>query len=246
VVDSPKFRLTAAATPPTDPGDGDFKASRHSSSTGSATLVVDLGSLQIMVWPALSATPWSQLELPKDPSKSVDEPVRWWKDTLDSSSSSSSSSTVWLKRWPLPHLPRQFPWEEHEQVGSNLCIVVENLAAMLQVEGCNQTEVPLVGPISCRMESSFCRLVLPSFLSVLSTTMLESWQFVERHMLNVQAELFSDFVALMLMHKHFHSCHIFYFIFFPGCFKVMSDFFCLPQGCFVWTSGTNQVTVIGN
>ncbi|CAK9221340.1 unnamed protein product [Sphagnum troendelagicum] len=71
VVDSPKFRLTAAATPPTDPGDGDFKASRHSSSTGSATLVVDLGSLQIMVWPALSATPWSQLELPKDPSKSA-------------------------------------------------------------------------------------------------------------------------------------------------------------------------------
>jgi hypothetical protein len=35
---------------------------------------------------------------------------------------------------------------------------------MLQVEGCNQTEVPLVGPISCRMESSFCRSVLPSFL----------------------------------------------------------------------------------
>ncbi|CAK9221354.1 unnamed protein product [Sphagnum troendelagicum] len=31
---------------------------------------------------------------------------------------------------------------------------------MLQVEGCNQTEVPLVGPISCRMESSFCRDVL--------------------------------------------------------------------------------------
>lgn len=204
VVDSPKFWLTAAATPPTDPGDGNFKASRHSSSTGSATLVVDLGSLQIMVWPALRATPLSQLEPPKDPSKSVDESVRWWKDTLDS----SSSSTVWLKRPPLPHLPQQFPWAEHEQVGSNLCIVVEDLAIMLQVEGCNQTEVPLVGPISCRMESSFCRSVLPSFLSVFSTTMLESWQFVESHMLNVQAELFSDFVAFMLMHKHFHSCHI--------------------------------------
>jgi len=160
VVDSPKLRLTAAATPPTDPGDGNFKASRHSSSTGSATLVVDLGSLQIMVWPALRATPLSQLEPPKDPSKSVDESVRWWKDTLDSSSSSSSSSTVWLKRPPLPHLPQQFPWAEHEQVGSNLCIVVEDLATMLQVEGCNQTEVPLVGPISCRMESSFCRDVL--------------------------------------------------------------------------------------
>ncbi|KAH9575434.1 hypothetical protein CY35_01G111200 [Sphagnum magellanicum] len=159
VVDSPKLRLTAAATPPTDPGDGNFKASRHSSSTGSATLVVDLGSLQIMVWPALRATPLSQLEPPKDPSKSVDESVRWWKDTLDSSSS-SSSSTVWLKRPPLPHLPQQFPWAEHEQVGSNLCIVVEDLATMLQVEGCNQTEVPLVGPISCRMESSFCRDVL--------------------------------------------------------------------------------------
>ncbi|CAM6021509.1 unnamed protein product [Sphagnum balticum] len=65
VVDSPKFRLTAAATPPTDPGDGNFKASPHSSSNGSATLV-DLGSLQIVVWPALSATPLSQLELPKD------------------------------------------------------------------------------------------------------------------------------------------------------------------------------------
>ncbi len=206
VVDSPKFRLTAAATPPTDPGDGNFKASRHSSSTGSATLVVDLGSLQIMVWPALSATPLSQLELPKDPSKSVDESVRCWKDTLDSSS--SSCCTVWLKRPPLPHLPRQFPWAEHEQVGSNLCIVVEDLAAMLQVEGCNQAEVPLVGPISSRMESSFCRSLLPSFLSVFSTTMLESWQFVESHMLNVQAELFSDFVAFMLMHKHFHSCHI--------------------------------------
>jgi hypothetical protein len=209
VVDSPKLRLAAAATPPTDPGDGNFKASRHSSSTGSATLVVDLGSLQIMVWPALRATPLSQLEPPTDPSKSVDESVRWWKDTLDSSSSSSSSSsTVWLKRPPLPHLPQQFPWAEHEQVGSNLCIVVEDLATMLQVEGCNQTEVPLVGPISCQLESSFCRSVLPSFLSVFSTTMLESWQFVESHMLNVQAELFSDFVAFMLMHKHFHSCHI--------------------------------------
>jgi hypothetical protein len=215
MVNSPKFRLTAAATPPTDPGDGNFKASHHSSSTGSATLVVDLGSLQIMVWPALRATPLSQLEPPKDPSKSVDESVRWWKDTLDSSSSSSSSS-VWLKRPPLPHLPQQFPWAEHEQVGSNLCIVVEDLATMLQVEGCNQTEVPLVGPISCRMESSFCRSVLPSFLSVFSTTMLESWQFVESHMLNVQAEYFSDFVAFMLMHKHFHSCHIFIFIFFPA------------------------------
>ncbi|CAN5967316.1 unnamed protein product [Sphagnum jensenii] len=164
VVDSPKFRLTAAATPPTDPGDGNFKASRHSSSTGSATLVVDLGSLQIMVWPALSATPLSQLELPKDPSKSVDESVRCWKDTLDSSS--SSCCTVWLKRPPLPHLPRQFPWAEHEQVGSNLCIVVEDLAAMLQVEGCNQAEVPLVGPISSRMESSFCRIAFTDgFLS---------------------------------------------------------------------------------
>jgi hypothetical protein len=207
VVDSPKFRLTAAATPPTDPGDGNFKASRHSSSTGSATLVVDLGSLQIMVWPALRATPLSQLEPPKDPSKSADESVRWWKDTLDSS---SSSSTVWLKRPPLPHLPQQFPWAEHEQVGSNLCIVVEDLATMLQVEGCNQTEVPLVGPISCRMESSFCRSVVSSFLSVFSTTMLESWQFVESHMLNVQAELLSDFVAFMLMYKHFHSCHNFF------------------------------------
>jgi len=76
--------------------------------------------------------------------------------------------------------------------------------------------------------------------------MLERWQFVESHILNVQAELFSDFVAFMLMHKHFHSCHSLYLIFFPDCFKVMSHFFCLPQGCFVWTSGSNQVTVLGN
>jgi hypothetical protein len=121
--------------------DGNAYSSRGSS------LVVEIGSLQLLTWPASTKEMLSELEA-RVPMKDA-APLGWWDECVD--------EKLWLRRPPTPSFPEDALGSEEEQVGNNLYFALEDAGVMLRTDRNRETTVPVLGPISCVMQSSFCR-----------------------------------------------------------------------------------------
>lgn len=128
--------------------DGNARPSRGSS------LVVEIGSLQLLTWPASSKEVLSELEA-RVPMKDA-AALGWWDECVD--------EKLWLKRPPTPNFPAETLGSEEEQVGNNLYFALEDAGVMLRTDRHRRTTVPVLGPISCVMQSSFCRYLIHSNL----------------------------------------------------------------------------------
>ena len=115
--------------------------------SGSSSLVVEIGSLQLLTWPATSKEVLSELEA-RVPVKEA-APLGWWDECVD--------EKLWLKRPPTPSFPADALGSEEEQVGNNLYFALEDAGVMVRTDRNRQVTVPVLGPISCVMQSSFCR-----------------------------------------------------------------------------------------
>nr|PNR49566.1 hypothetical protein PHYPA_011462 [Physcomitrium patens] len=148
VVESSKF--TFAATMGQFEDDQQAKvadADGIAHSSRGSSLVVEIGSLQLMTWPASSKEALSKLEA-RVPVKDA-APLGWWDECVD--------EKLWLRRPPTPDFPAETLGSEEEQVGNNLYFAFEDAGVMLRTDRNRKTTVPVLGPISCRMQSSFCR-----------------------------------------------------------------------------------------
>lgn len=122
-------------------GDGILHSSRGSS------LIVEIGSLQLLTWPATKKEIISELEA-RVPMKDA-APIGWWDESVD--------QKLWLKRPPSPTFPEAAMGSEEAQVANNLYFALEDAGVMLRVDRTSKTIVPIVGPVSCVIQSSLCR-----------------------------------------------------------------------------------------
>lgn len=148
VIESSKFTFAATM--------GQFESDHHeqlSENDGTthpsrgSSLVVEIGSLQLLTWPASSKEALSELEA-RVPVKDA-APLGWWDECVD--------EKLWLKKPPTPSFPADTLGSEEEQVGNNLYFALEDAGVMLRTDRNRQSIVPVLGPISCVMQSSFCR-----------------------------------------------------------------------------------------
>lgn len=148
MIESSKFTFAATM--------GKFEKDQHaklSESDGTthpgrgSSLIVEIGSLQILTWPASSKEALSKLEA-RVPVKDA-APLGWWDECVD--------EKLWLKRPLTPSFPADTLGSEEEQVGNNLYFALEDAGVMLRTDRNKQSTVPILGPVSCVMQSSFCR-----------------------------------------------------------------------------------------
>lgn len=148
VVESSKF--TFAATMGQFENDHHAKLSEKDGTTHpsrGSSLVVEIGSLQLLTWPASTKEELSELEA-RVPLEDAG-PLGWWDDCVD--------EKLWLKRPPTPSFPADTLGSEEEQVGNNFYFALEDAGVMLRTDRNRQSTLPVLGPISCVMQSSFCR-----------------------------------------------------------------------------------------
>ena len=121
--------------------DGILHSSRGSS------LIVEIGSLQLLTWPATKKEIISEMEA-RVPMKDA-APIGWWDESVD--------QKLWLKRPPSPTFPEAALGSEEAQVANNFYFALEDAGVMLRTNRTSKAIVPIIGPVSCVIQSSFCR-----------------------------------------------------------------------------------------
>lgn len=155
VIESSKF--TFAATMGQFENDHHAKLSENDGTihpSRGSSLVVEIGSLQLLTWPASTKEALLELEA-RVPVKDA-APLGWWDECVD--------EKLWLKRPPTPSFPADTLGSEEEQVGNNLYFALDDAGVMLRTDRNRQSIVPVLGPISCVMQSSFCRCLIHIYL----------------------------------------------------------------------------------
>lgn len=141
VIESPKFTFATIVSQSEEVGE-------HLESSRGSSLVIELGSLQFLTWPATRIDGMSEEETTAQGAATLG----WWDECVD--------RKLWLQRPPSPKFSLDSSGSEEQQIGHNLYIAIEDMGVMLRMDHNSQMDVPLVGPISCVVESSFCRFAL--------------------------------------------------------------------------------------
>ncbi|BBN13913.1 hypothetical protein MPTK1_6g07390 [Marchantia polymorpha subsp. ruderalis] len=163
VVDGPKVRLSASANElfdfqNQDEQEADRNVSRYDSSLG-ATIVVDLGRLEIAMWPP------QKLQVESTSSTTVEDSGRFssrWMQSME--------NKAWLKKPPVPSVSEDFgegTYWEHEQVANNLYLSSTGVALDLEMRRETLKKLSMVGPLGFVIETSFC---WDQFSSLFSTS----------------------------------------------------------------------------